>query len=202
MGKATPLDILEFWVGEAREDPVEADTRHKLWFGKSAETDRVIAGRFLVTLAELASGLAHDWARRGPRARLAAIIALDQFSRNIFRDTAGAFENDPLALALAKRGIEAGEDVSLSEVERIFYYLPLEHSEALDDQDMSVRLFEQLVDDARPGFADLAASTLDYAIRHRDVIVRYGRFPHRNAALGRMNTPEEEDYLSQPGAGF
>ncbi len=202
MRTATPLDILDFWIGDARENPIAVDSQHKMWFGKSPQTDRLIARRFLDTLAELASGLAHDWAQRGPRARLAAIIALDQFSRNIFRDTAGAFENDPLALALAKRAIEAGEDVGLSEVERIFFYLPLEHSEALEDQETSVRLFERLVDDSRPGFLDLVSSTLEYAIAHRDVIARFGRFPHRNGILGRTNTPEEEDYLAQPGAGF
>lgn len=202
MGKTTPLDVLDYWIGEARDDPAEAGSRQKLWFGKSAQADREIAARFIDTLASLASGLAHDWAARGPRARLAAIIALDQFSRNIFRDQAGAFENDPLALALAKRGIDAGEDVGLAEAERIFFYLPLEHSESLDDQETSVRLFERLVDDARPEFADLASATLDYAIAHRDVIARFGRFPHRNGVLGRTNTPEEDAYLAQPGAGF
>ena len=202
MGKVTPLDVLDFWIGDTREDPAGLQERHKLWFGKSREADRIIAERFVDILAELASGLAHDWAARGPRARLAAIIALDQFTRNIFRDTAGAFENDPLALALARRGIDAGEDVGLSEAERIFFYMPLEHSERIEDQEACLALFRRLVEDARPGFAELARSTLDYAVRHRDVIARFGRFPHRNVFLGRAGTPQEDAYLAEPGAGF
>jgi len=202
MSVVTPLDILDYWIGPARDNAEAAKRQHGLWFGKSAETDHEIAERFLPTLAALASGLADDWASRGPRARLAAIIALDQFTRNIFRGKRHAFENDHLALALTKAGLARRHHAGLMEVEQIFFYLPLEHSERAEDQALAVALCERLAHSARAEFVPLADSTLDYARRHQAVIERFGRFPHRNAALGRGNTPEETEYLSRPGAGF
>ncbi len=202
MQRVTPLDVLDFWIADAREDPQEAQQRNRLWFGKSPEADQQIAEQFVDTIAALASGLAWEWAERGPRARLAAIIALDQFSRNVFRDTPGAFEKDELALQLARVGVENRQDRWLSEVERIFFYMPFEHSETLADQILCVELFERLANEARAGFVDLVASTLDYAERHKQVIAQFARFPHRNAILGRISTPQEEAYLAKPGAGF
>lgn len=202
MSIVTPLDILEFWIGPARDEPAEALQRQALWFRKSIETDREIADRFLPTLSVLAGGLDEEWARRGPRARLAAIIALDQFTRNIFRGTAHAFENDARALRLAEASVASGEDRTLTEMERVFLYLPFEHAENLECQDQGVRLFERLLDDSRNGFHDIVANTLDYAIAHRKVIAEFGRFPHRNEQLGRASTAEELAYLAKPGAGF
>ncbi|MEL7231597.1 MAG: DUF924 family protein [Pseudomonadota bacterium] len=198
----TPQDVLDYWLGDATHNAKAADAKMKLWFQKSAATDADIADRFLNLMAPLADGLAHDWADQGPSHRLAAIIALDQFSRNLFRDSKQAFANDPLALHLTKDALAKGEDKTLSEVESIFLYLPLEHSEDMADQDLSVQKYTELAQDARPAFKALCENTLDYAIRHRDVIDQYGRFPHRNAILKRPNTDAETDYLSQPGAGF
>lgn len=198
----TPGAVLDYWINAAGEDHLFANRQHKLWFTKSAAADAFIAQQFAPLHAALHDGLAESWAGAGPRARLAAIIVLDQFSRNMFRDTAAAFASDPLARRLTKAGIAAGEDLQLSEIDRSFFYLPLEHSEILSDQDASVRQFAQLSDDARAAFSPICASSADYAHRHRDVILKFGRFPHRNAILGRENTPEEADYLSKPGAGF
>lgn len=201
-GLPTPLDVLDFWIGDAADSPEAAGRQNKLWFGKSDETDAEIRQRFgalLETLSHLPA--AEDWAARGPRERLAAIIVLDQFSRNLFRGDARAFHQDDLALLLAKDGMALGQDKGLSECERIFFYLPLEHSEEPANQDASIAKFTELHRDARDGFKDLVGSTLEYAYAHKAVIDRFGRFPHRNEALGRASTDEEKDWLAK-GGGF
>ncbi len=198
----SPQDVLDFWIGEAATSAEAAGEKNKLWFQKSFETDREIAETFVATLAALKNGLAADWARQGPKARLAAIIVLDQFSRNIFRGHRFSFAHDAMARNLMKTGLATDQDRQLSEAERIFFYLPAEHSEDMNDQRLSVRLFEQLVRDARPEFREFCEMTRDYALRHKEVIEKYGRFPHRNAVLKRRSSRDEEDYLAQPGSGF
>ncbi|WP_084397495.1 DUF924 family protein [Henriciella aquimarina] len=198
----TPETVLDYWIGDTAASPETLEEKGKLWFQKSFETDQEIAKTFVSTLADLAAGLAQDWAARGPRERLAAIIVLDQFSRNIFRDHRFAFKHDPLALALAKEGVGRREDEGLSESERVFLYLPYEHSEDLADQRRSVELFDKLVADAREGFKPFAENVRSYAVAHLEVIEEFGRFPHRNSVLRRASTREEQAYLSQPGAGF
>lgn len=197
-----PEDVLGYWIGPAAEDALVADAKNALWYRKDFETDREIARLFLPTMAALSAGLADDWAARGAKPRLAAVIALDQFSRNVFRDQPEAFENDDQALSMALLGIALGLERDLCEVERAFLYMPLEHSEDPDMQDRAVKHFKALHDEARPEFKTLTANWLDYAHRHKAVIDQFGRFPHRNAILGRESTPEEQTYLSQPGAGF
>ena len=198
----TPGAVLDYWIGPASHDHLAADRLHKRWFIKRAETDAFIERQFGSLLQALASGLAEDWAFEGPRQRLAAIIVLDQFSRNMFRGSPTSFEYDPLALRLSLQGVENGEQGSLTEVEQSFLFLPLEHSESLAHQDLCVTLFESLVQMARPAFRPLCERSLDYAYQHRDIIRKFGRFPHRNAILGRENTEDEMRYLSKPGAGF
>lgn len=198
----TPGAVLDFWIGPSADDHTALEARNKLWFMKSAETDAVLEDRFLPLLRALTKGLAEEWAVQGARQRLAAIIVLDQFSRNIFRNTAAAFAQDEIALRLTQEGLRRNGDLTLTEVERVFYYLPLEHSESLSDQNLSVEKFGQLVSESRSAFRPYCEKTLDYAVQHREVIQRFGRFPHRNAILGRSNTPEEEAYLAEPGAGF
>lgn len=198
----TPQDVINYWIGEASASPDVAEEKHKLWFGKSEETDAEIRERFgdlLETLSDLPS--AEDWASRGPRERLAAIIVLDQFSRNLYRDDAQAFEQDELALLLCKDGLVLKQDEALSEVERIFFYLPLEHSEAAEDQVHSVSVYTDLLVESREGFRSLIESTLQYAKAHKDVIDQFGRFPHRNQALGRESTDAEKEWLAE-GGGF
>jgi len=198
----SPGAVLDYWIGNAAEDSEAATQKHSLWFGKSFATDTYIADNFLPLLPTLANGLADDWAAQGPRQRLAAIITLDQFSRNLFRGHALSFRHDALALGLTKDALSQNEDKDMSEAERIFLYLPLEHSEDLADQDISVSRYEELARSARPDFRALCDSTLDYAVKHRDVIAQFGRFPHRNGILNRADTPEEQTYLAEPGSGF
>ena len=198
----SPEEVLEYWLGDTPTNPASLSEKNKLWFMKSIETDAEIADRFVPVMGELAAGLAADWAERGARGRLAAIIVLDQFSRNVFRGHRYSFMHDPLSRFLMQTGLERGEDKELSEPERVFFYLPAEHSETMANQNLSVKLFEALTEEAREGYREFCSTTLDYAYRHREVIEKFGRFPHRNEVLGRTSTPEEKDYLAQPGAGF
>jgi len=195
-------DVLDYWIGPAANDAAAAAQKNKLWFIKSDATDQQIADLFGPLVTVLADGLALEWAALGPRQRLAAIIVLDQFPRNLFRGSAKSFAHDPLALDLTMAGLANGDDKTLSEVERVFFYLPLEHSEQIADQDRAIQQFSGLAQDARPDFKPLCENTLAYAHKHRDVIVQYARFPHRNAMLGRTDTPEEQTYLATPGSGF
>jgi len=198
----TPGTVLHFWFGYAAERPGLIAEREAMWFRNSFDTDRAIAHRFADLVAKLASGEARRWAKAGTRERLAAVIALDQFSRNIFRNEAGAFENDALALELAKEGLSAGEDMNLRPIERWFLYMPLEHSESASDQRRSVEKFEALLAEAPPEARDIFESALDYAKRHAAIIRRFGRFPHRNAILKRTSTSAERIFLSKPGSSF
>ena len=197
----TPDSLLAFWIGEAASSPRAAKDKNRLWFRKSFQTDTLLAERFLPTLAALASGMAYEWAVASPRGRLAAIIALDQFPRNIFRGTPAAFELDSRALDLATHGIMLAQDASLAPVEKQFFYMPLEHSERLADQDLCVQAFQTALADADECFKPHLQDALDYAHKHRTVIARFGRFPHRNKILGRTNSFEETTYLRTHG-GF
>jgi uncharacterized protein (DUF924 family) len=185
-------DVLRFWFGE----PGSAEHLHPrdLWFTKSDATDRLIADRFGAIVEDALVGNRDDWAAT-PRGALALVIVLDQFTRNIHRNTPRAFAGDARALALATRLVDTARDLGLAPVERWFVYLPFEHSERLVDQYESVRLFERLA-------ADGLEAPLDWARKHFDVVARFGRFPHRNAILGRESTLAEVEYLKQPGSGF
>jgi uncharacterized protein (DUF924 family) len=182
-----PPEILDFWFGD---DPSE---HRKRWFETTAEFDTE-CGRFSAAIRAARGGCFDPWAT-APRDGLALIILLDQLSRNVFRGTAEAFAADARAREIARGMIAAGFDTTLTPIERMFVYLPFQHAETIDDQNESVRLFETLT-------GLLSLHTIGYAHRHRDVIQRFGRFPRRNAALGRVNTPEETEYLAQPGGSF
>ncbi len=198
----SPEDVLSLWIGEAANSPAELKLKTRMWFNGGEALDAELAARFQPLLETLSAGpLAKDWAARGAKGRLAAIIVLDQFSRNIFRKSPRAFAQDRLALHLCKEGLLAREDLGLSECERVFFYLPLEHAEDEGLQARSVDLFASLHADARPGFDEFTKSTLDYARQHRDAIQRFGRFPHRNAVVGRVSTPAELEWLAE-GGGF
>ena len=188
-------DILTFWFDEAGP---------KKWYNASPAFDAVVRRRFHAAVEREAALLGqgrHPW-QDSAEGALALIVLLDQFPRNIYRGTARAFGYDRMALGLAKDGLLSHVDEELTEVEQVFFYLPLEHSERVADQALCVQLMEKLVKTARPEFRSFAENTLDYAHKHKAVIDQFGRFPHRNAALGRTNTPEEDAYLAQPGAGF
>lgn len=189
---ATPGDVLDFWFDHAVET---------LWFERNDALDAQIRERFGETLAAATRGERDDWTAT-PEGWLALLIVLDQFSRNIYRNDARAWQADAKAQAIALAGIARGDDQRLSPLQRLFAYMPLEHAEHLALQQHCVHLFERLVASLphaeRPPFEDF----LGYARRHHDVIQRFGRFPHRNAVLGRENTAAEQAYLASPGAGF
>ena len=171
-------DVLRFWFGQ---DP-------KRWFEKNAAFDAEIRTRFLPLYEELSSKA--DWLSQA-RDCLARVIVLDQFPRNMFRGTARAFAADPLALAAAKHAVAKGYDEGLLPVEKQFLYLPFEHSESLADQERACDLMKPLGEEL-----------YGWAVKHKVIIERFGRFPHRNEILGRTSTPEETAFLKQPGSGF
>jgi len=178
----TSDEVLHFWF----EDLTEKD-----WWRKDPALDRHIAGRFGTTLAAAARCELAGW-RESARGRLAEVVVLDQFSRNIHRDTAAAFANDALALALAQEAVARGCDRELPVPQRAFLYLPFMHSESPLIHEQAVRLYEQ------PGLEH----NLDFERRHKAIIDRFGRYPHRNVLLGRSSTPAELEFLQQPGSSF
>jgi uncharacterized protein (DUF924 family) len=185
--------LLDFWFG-APGSPGYGE-RRKVWFEKDAAFDAAIRERFLTLYEAAAAGALEAW-HETPEGCLALCLLLDQVPRNLFRNDPRAFATDAAARDVARYALDRGFDQALLPVQRCFFYLPFEHSEDLADQDRCVALFAALPE------ADWKPRTVDYAERHRDVIRRYGRFPHRNAALGRQSTTAEQDYLAQPDAGF
>lgn len=196
-------EVLTYWLGAARPTDADALTRQALWFAKSDATDAEMRARFGPLVDEALSGALDGWAGTA-LGRLALILLLDQFTRNLFRGTPKSFAGDAQALQLALDGMLAGHDAdpSVPTAARIFFYLPLEHAEDGPLQAQSVAAFTQLHDQAPAELRGLLAGTLDYAHKHQEVITRFGRFPHRNPILGRPSTPAEQAYLAQPGAGF
>ncbi len=188
--------ILTFWFGEPGSDDASYQKRRQLWFSKKPEFDQEVRARFLSDYQQAAAGGFGEW-QQSPQGCLALILLLDQFPRNLFRRSPQAFATDPQALAVAKEAIAHSFDMQLEPIQRIFVYLPFEHSENLNHQIQSVNLFRQL-HAQHPEFEDV----LDYAIRHLKVIERFGRFPHRNLILGREHLPAEAEFLTQPGSSF
>jgi uncharacterized protein (DUF924 family) len=193
--------VLAFWFGAPGSAAEIAGRQSKLWFGKSPENDQAVIERFAATLTAATAGQLDHWAHT-PRGRLALVIVLDQFPHHIHRDQPQAFATDPLSLALILAALESGEDRRLAPIERVFLYLPLEHAESLAMQEQSVSLYDQLAHEAAADERALFDGFLDYARKHRDVVARFGRFPHRNAILGRSSTPDELEFLKQPGSRF
>ena len=175
-------DILDFWFN---------DLSPQQWWVKDEKLDQEIARRFSTLHAQAARCELFDW-RMAAKGRLAEIIILDQFSRNIYRDTPQAFANDSLALALAQEAMAVDADKALSLVERSFLYLPFMHSESAEIHKVAVILYTGL------GLPD----NLDFELQHQKIIGRFGRYPHRNKILGRTSTPEEIEFLQQPGSSF
>lgn len=181
---ADPVEVLDYWIGELGPDG---------WYAGGAEIDAECRLRFLDLWQAAADGGLEHWVD-GTVGTLAYLIVTDQVSRNIHRGTALAFATDPLALAAARRAVDAGWDLDAPEPERQFFYLPFEHSEALADQDRAVELIGERLPEG-------GADTLLHARAHRDIIRRFGRFPFRNAVLGRESTVEEEVFLAEGGYG-
>lgn len=189
-------DILRFWFGDPQADDAGYEQRRSLWFNKRDETDQAIRDRYLALHNQAATGELDHW-QHSPESCLALILLLDQFSRNMFRGDPKSFATDAKALAVARQAITRGFDQQLMPAERLFMYLPLEHSESLGDQMQCVDLMHKLA------IADSELNDCyDYAIRHLKVIQAFGRFPHRNAVLARDTTPAEAEFLKQPGSWF
>ena len=193
----TPQNVLDFWFG-ATGDPGHAQPR-TTWFKKDAAFDAQIVQRFGATIERALVGGIDDWVTPPVQAlpALARVLVLDQFTRNAFRGTARAFAGDEMALHGARALVASGLDRELTGVQRQFAYLPFEHSEDLAHQRTALQLFMQLERD-EPALAGLA----EWAQKHLDIVARFGRFPHRNAALGRASSAEEIEFLQQPGSGF
>ena len=186
-------EVLDFWFG--RSNSPEFGKIQKKWFEKDLAFDEEVRSGFLSQYELAASGQLDSW-QESPENCLALIILLDQFPRNMFRGTPQAFATDSKALAAAERAVENKFDRQLLPVQRWFIYLPFEHSENLEHQQKSVELFSNL-----QGETD-SELVINYAIRHLEVIERFGRFPHRNQILGRETTPAEAEFLKQPGSAF
>jgi len=182
MTLATADAVMDFWFHEIPS---------KAWFQKSEAFDAEVAARFGATLKAAVRGELWSW-RQTPKGRLAEVIVIDQFSRNIYREKPASFSNDPLALILAQTAVELGADQDLEPDARAFLYMPYMHSESALIHVEAVRLF------SHPGLE----RNLDFELRHKAVIDRFGRFPHRNAILGRTSTPEETAFLLTPGSSF
>jgi uncharacterized protein (DUF924 family) len=197
----TPEDILSYWFGDAVDQAEVARQRRALWWGKSAATDAEITARFGAVHARAVAGQLGGW-RAEPRSLLALIVLIDQFSRVICRGQPSCFANDTMALELALDGTAGGKDRRLRPIERVFFYLPFEHAESLEMQRRAVREIAALCDDVDDVLRPTFSGFLDYAERHLAVIERFGRFPHRNAILGRASTAEEDASLQEPGASF
>ncbi|MFC0445024.1 DUF924 family protein [Pseudidiomarina halophila] len=175
-------DVLEFWFDELTPDD---------WFSKNDQLDATITERFGAVLEAAAAGECWQW-RESAHGRLAEIIVLDQFSRNVYRDSPRAFAQDPMSLALAQEAVRLGVDQKLDATEKAFLYMPYMHSESLVIHEQAMQLFNQ------PGLEN----NYDFEVKHRDILLRFGRYPHRNAILGRTTTAEEHAFMQQPGSSF
>ncbi|MBD9482879.1 DUF924 domain-containing protein [Pseudomonas sp. PDM14] len=196
--------LLEWWLG-ADADTASATAiaarRNKLWFGYQADQDAEARERFGTLVEQALAGGLREWAET-PQGWLALILLLDQLPRMIGRDTAQAYAGDAQAQQLVREGLAAQREQALSALQQVFIYLVLEHAEDAVSQAESVRSFRALHDAQPASEQPLFAGFIDYAVRHQQVIERFGRFPHRNAILGRTSTPAELRYLAEPGSGF
>jgi uncharacterized protein (DUF924 family) len=191
--RTNPEEVLAFWFG--REGEEGYGEFREVWFARDPNFDREIRGRFEGVYEKAAAGGLEFW-KEEARSCLALIVVLDQFPRNMFRGDTRMYATDGLALAAARHAIEQAYDRELARFQRVFVYLPFEHSEDLENQRLSVELFHRLAEET--GQEDL----LIYAVRHLKIIERFGRFPHRNEILGRRTTPEEAEFLKEPGSSF
>jgi uncharacterized protein (DUF924 family) len=188
-------DVLSYWFEPQPRTAAEVEARREFWFTGSAATDQEIQQRFGGLVARARAGELAGWSETS-RGTLALIILIDQFSRNLHRGTAAAFSHDPVGLALARAGFEAGRFDELDPLARMFAALPFRHAEDVEWQKQAVALAVKDALTGAPHLRDFLIYSVDWARKHLDVIVRFGRFPHRNAALGRVSTPDELEYLA------
>ncbi len=194
-------EILDFWFGRADDDTRIAAEKASLWWQKDAATDEDIRQRFEPQVRAAGQDKLDDW-QASPEGRLALILLTDQFPRNIYRDTPEAFRFDGKARALCVDGLELGQAAHLRPIQRVFFYLPLEHSEDIDDQTWCVDLMRALAREVPEAWRSTFEGYVDYAEAHYRIIERFGRFPHRNRILGRESSDEERAFLTEPGSSF
>lgn len=201
------LDVLFFWFGPRPYTAERVQQHSRLWFGApdapelTPQTDELIRERYADVTLAAERGELSAW-ESSPRRRLALILLLDQFSRNMYRGSARAFAQDLQALSLTVSGMQIGADAALDPVERLFFYMPLMHAENLDVQEESVAAFRRLLEEAPAELRRTFEGNLRSAVLHRDIITRFGRFPRRNRALGRESTPDEVEWLATEGDEF
>jgi uncharacterized protein (DUF924 family) len=188
------LNILDYWLGDALTLGWPSTDRYEHWFRGDASVDADIQSRFGKLVQQALDGELGEWAQQ-PLGRLALVIMLDQFTRNIYRRRAKAFAGDARAQLLVRDALTTGEDVALPIAGRVFLYMPLEHAEDAALQEESVRRFGLLATQAPTALSETFAEFLTFALQHRDIVARFRRFPHRNSALGRQSTPEEIAFL-------
>lgn len=193
--------ILTFWFKEAELSAPQIDRRMDIWFGEDPVFDHEIKKEFADDVEAASEGQLDHWAHQS-RGRLALILLLDQFRRNIHRNTAKAFAKDKAALKLCVEGAMDKKDRGLSAIERVFFYMPLQHAESRKVQAKSVELYNKLAAAVTPTYRETFSTIAQFAELHRDIIEQFGRFPHRNKLLGRKNTPEEDEYLAGDTTDF
>lgn len=194
-------DVLAFWFGPLDAEGCANEAHRARWYSKSETFDAELGRRFGALLKACARGELTEMCST-PRGRLAYVIVLDQLSRNIYRGTPEMYEQDERALAVVEEGMSLGVDRALALDERQFFYMPFMHAEDLPAQERCCALFAQLADEVPPSQAPAVRRSHAFAVAHRDIIARFGRFPHRNSVIGRTSTPDENAFLLEPGSSF
>ncbi|NNE38403.1 MAG: DUF924 domain-containing protein [Gammaproteobacteria bacterium] len=194
-------EILTFWFGHGETNLEVMNEKSSLWWNKDPALDKEIKTRFESHLVNFSNGELDAW-QADSNGWLAIIILADQFSRNIYRDSPKAFALDAKAINLVHDGIRKAIDKKLRLIEQVFFNMPLMHSESMADQELSILQFKKIVESAQDEEKERLQVNVNYAVSHRDIIQRFGRYPHRNTALGRESTPEEIEFLQQPGSSF
>jgi uncharacterized protein (DUF924 family) len=200
-GDADAQRVLDLWFGPLDRNGCASPVKSTTWWKKDEAFDLILRNEFADLHAAVATGEREHWLE-DPRGRLAYVIVLDQLSRNMFRGTARMFAQDDRALDAAIGGIERGHDRDLRLDERVFMYMPFMHSESIDHQNRCIELFEKLRDEQGPATRERVARNVDFAVQHRNIVARFGRFPHRNKLLERPSTHEELAFLQGPGSSF
>lgn len=194
-------NILTFWFKEQELSAPQIDGRMDIWFGEDAIFDEEIAREFAQDVEDASEGRLDHWAHQA-RGRLALILLLDQFRRNIYRNSPKAFEMDKAALKVCVEGAMEKKDKGLSPIERVFFYMPLQHAESRKVQEKSCQIYNKLAGAVSPTYKETFETVAQFAELHADIVRQFGRFPHRNAILGRENTPEEDEYLAGDAPSF
>ena len=194
-------EILSFWFKEQALSAPQIDHRMDIWFGEDPDFDDQIETAFADDVNSACKGKLDHWAAE-PHGRLALIILIDQFRRNIYRNTEKAFSQDKLALKLCVEGAMEKKDKGLTPIQKVFFYMPLQHAESRKVQAKSVELYNRLAESVSPTYQETFLTVAQFAELHRDIIDQFGRFPHRNELLGRANTPEEDEYLAGDSPDF